>query len=48
LNAAKLYNIDVNAQRKAFPNDVLERVKQAYLERGGLRDNHAYGWVRNV
>ncbi|RDJ94208.1 hypothetical protein B4Q13_16265 [Lacticaseibacillus rhamnosus] len=48
LNAAKLYNVDVNAQRKAFPNDVLERVKQAYLEEGGMRENDAHGWVRKA
>lgn len=46
LNAAKLYNVDVNAQRKSLPGDVLERTRLAYLERGGLRDNEAHGWVR--
>jgi uncharacterized protein len=46
LNAAKLYNIDVNAQRKALPADAMERTKLAYLERGGMRDNDAHGWVR--
>ena len=46
LNAAKLYKVDVNAKRKAFPADTLERIKQAYLDRGGQRSNAAYGWVR--
>ena len=46
LNAAKLYKVDVNARRKAFPADTLERIKTAYLERGGQRSNAAYGWVR--
>ncbi len=46
LNAAKLYGIDVKAQRKALPNDALERLKTAYLESGGERSNAAYGWVR--
>ncbi len=46
LNAAKLYGIDVNAQRNALPADALTRVKQAYLERGGLRDNDYHGWVQ--
>ena len=46
LNAAKLYNVDVNAQRKALPADAMERTKLAYLERGGMRDNDAHGWVR--
>jgi hypothetical protein len=30
----------------ALPADTLERIKQAYLERGGLRDIDAHGWVR--
>jgi uncharacterized protein len=46
LNAAKLYGIDVKAQRKALPADTLSRLKVAYLEGGGMRDNAAYGWVR--
>jgi predicted TIM-barrel fold metal-dependent hydrolase len=46
LNAAKLYGIDVKAQRNALPTDALERIKQVYLDRGGLRDNDAHGWVR--
>ncbi len=46
LNAAKLYKVDVNAQRKALPADVLSRVKTAYNERGGMRSNEAQGWVR--
>lgn len=47
LNAARLYGIDVKAQRKAFPADALSRMKTAYLERGGQRSNAAYGWVRS-
>ena len=46
LNAAKLYNVDVKAKRKALPADVLTRIKTAYLERGGQRSNAVYGWVR--
>ena len=46
LNAAKLYGVDVTAQRNALPADTLSRIKTAYLDRGGLRDNAAYGWVR--
>jgi hypothetical protein len=46
LNAAKLYGVDVKAKRKAFPADTLERLKTAYVERGGQRSNAAYGWVR--
>ena len=47
LNAAKLYNVDVNAQRNALPADALEKLKVAYVEQGGMRDNDAHGWVRN-
>jgi uncharacterized protein len=46
LNAAKLYKVNVKAHRKAFPNDTLEKLKTAYLEKGGLPSNMAYGWVR--
>ncbi|MBO0722639.1 MAG: amidohydrolase family protein [Blastocatellia bacterium] len=46
LNAARLYNIDVKASRKALPADTLEKLKVAYLEGGGQRSNAAYGWVR--
>jgi hypothetical protein len=46
LNAAKLYKVDVKAKRKALPADALEKLKMAYLDRGGQRDNAAYGWVR--
>ncbi|MCI0523659.1 MAG: amidohydrolase, partial [Acidobacteria bacterium] len=46
LNAAKLYKVDVKANRKALPADALEKLKVAYLDRGGQRDNAAYGWVR--
>jgi uncharacterized protein len=48
LNAARLYGIDVNAQRNALPADALSRVKQAYLDRGGLRDNDYHGWVQHA
>jgi predicted TIM-barrel fold metal-dependent hydrolase len=46
LNAAKIYGFDVNEKIKVFPNDTLSKVKTAYLERGGQRDNAAAGWVR--
>jgi uncharacterized protein len=47
LNAARIYGVDVAAQRKALPADALERLKLAYLEMGGRRENAAYGWVRS-
>lgn len=46
LNAAKIYGVDVKAQRKALPADTLSRLKVAYVEGGGMRENAAYGWVR--
>ena len=46
LNAAKIYGIDVASQLKAFPADTLSKLKTAYLDRGGQRDNAAQGWVR--
>jgi hypothetical protein len=46
LNAAKLYNIDTNKQRNVLPKDTLEKLKQAYNDQGGTRENAAYGWVR--
>ncbi len=46
LNAARIYGLDVKAKRNALPADTLERLKTAYLDRGGQRSNGAYGWVR--
>jgi hypothetical protein len=46
LNAAKLYGIDPAARRRDLPADALDRLKTAYLEQGGQRENAAYGWVR--
>jgi uncharacterized protein len=47
LNAAKLYNVNVKAKRKAITSDALEKMKIAYVEGGGQRSNVAYGWVRS-
>jgi len=47
LNAAKLYGVTARPdRRKGFPKDTLDRIKEAYLEGGGMRDNGAAGWVR--
>lgn len=46
LNAAKIYGVDVAAQRKALPADALQRLKTVYNDQGGQRENAAYGWVR--
>jgi hypothetical protein len=46
LNAARLYGVDVKAKRNGLPKDTFSKLKQAYLDGGGQRDNAAYGWVR--
>jgi predicted TIM-barrel fold metal-dependent hydrolase len=46
LNAAKIYGVDVKAKRNALPADALDKLKVAYVEGGGMRENAAYGWVR--
>lgn len=46
LNAAKIYGVDVEKELEALPADALSKLKTAYLERGGQRDNAAQGWVR--
>jgi len=46
LNAARLYKVDVKAKRTQFPNDTLEKLKAEYVNKGGVRSNLAYGWVR--
>ena len=46
LNAATLYDIDVDAVRKAVPGDELTKTKMAYREAGAEPSNTAYGWVR--
>ncbi len=47
LNAAKVYGIDVEAKRNALPADSLSRLKTAYIDFGGQRENAAYGWVKD-
>ncbi len=47
LNAAKLYGIDAEKKRKNIPKDELSKLKAAYLNMGGTRENAAYGWVRD-
>ncbi len=46
LNAARIYNVDVKAKRNALPADTLSKLKVAYQDFGGTRENAAYGWVR--
>jgi predicted TIM-barrel fold metal-dependent hydrolase len=44
-NAAGIYDIDINAVRKAVPGDKLTQMKTAYLESGAEPSNTTYGWV---
>ena len=46
LNAARLYKYDVKQRRNPLPADALDKLKTAYLDGGGMRNNAAYGWVR--
>jgi predicted TIM-barrel fold metal-dependent hydrolase len=46
LNAARLYKVDLKARRNALSPDALTRLKAEYSDRGGQRENGAYGWVR--
>ena len=48
LNSARLFNIDVNAARKAIPVDALSRMKAAYHTEGAEPSLTQYGWVAAV
>lgn len=48
LNGARLFDIDVEAQRKALPADALSQMKTAYLESGPEPSNTQYGWIALV
>jgi hypothetical protein len=45
LNAARLFGVDVNAQRNEIPKDYLSRMKMAYLDEGRDPSHCWYGWV---
>jgi hypothetical protein len=47
LNAARLYGVDAEEKRNNIPHDGLSKLKMAYLEAGGHRENAAHGWVRD-
>ena len=38
---------DAEERRKLIPVDALSKLKTAYHEAGGSRENAAYGWVRD-
>ncbi|MBX3318566.1 MAG: amidohydrolase family protein [Nitrospira sp.] len=45
LNAAKIFEIDVQAKRHAVPDDALGRLRMSYLEEGPEPSQRVYGWV---
>ena len=45
LNAARLFNVDVNAKRNDIPKDYLSRMKMSYLDEGPVPSHRWYGWV---
>ena len=45
LNAARIFDVDVNAARNAFPDDGLSKLKAEYLHEGAEPSNTQYGWV---
>lgn len=44
-NLARIYGVDVEAQRKAFPDDAFTRMKSAYLDMGPEPSHAQYGWI---
>jgi hypothetical protein len=46
LNAARVFNVDVNATRNEIPKDYLTRMKMSYLDRGADPSHRFYGWIR--
>lgn len=46
LNAAKIYGVEVNAQRNALPGSALTQFKVEYQAEGGEPSNKFNGWVR--
>ena len=45
LNAARVFGVDAEAARKAFPDDGISRLKAQYHADGGQPGNTQYGWV---
>ncbi len=45
LNAARLFNVDINAKRNEIPKDYLTRIKMSYLDEGPTPTHRWYGWV---
>ncbi len=45
LNAAQLFQVNVESKLKDLPRDYLSHIKMAYLEEGSTPSHHAYGWI---
>ena len=45
LNAAKLFNVNIEKKRQALPKDYLTHIKMAYLDEGPIPSHHGYGWI---
>lgn len=45
LNAARVFQVDVQARRREIPKDYITQMKMAYLERGADPSHEFYGWV---
>ena len=45
LNAARLFGVDVAAQRNELPKDYLSQIKMAYLDEGPSPSHRLYGWI---
>lgn len=45
VNSARVFGVDVEAKRRAVPNDALGRLRMSYLEEGPEPSRRAYGWV---
>ena len=45
LNAARVFDVDVNARRQEIPADYLSRMKMAYRDEGPAPSHRWYGWV---
>ena len=45
LNAAKLYDVNVEERRQQIITDRMTQLKEVYLAEGGKPSNNVYGWV---
>ncbi len=45
LNAARVFDVDVQAKRNEVPKDYVSRIRMTYLEEGPEPSHRLYGWV---